>query len=137
MATNYYKAFERHAYDADLLLAKERWANADHLYGLAAECALKAILVQQGITSKNGDIEDHDYKRHINTLWDKYKAFMHTKKTYPLPTKENPFDDWSIAQRYAHEDEITEQAVRNHGAAVASLKKIVMKAKLDGVLPWP
>lgn len=134
MSTDFYNAFYRHATDADLLLDKERWANADHHYGLAAECALKAILLQQGISSKGGDIADPKYKQHIDKLWDKYQSFMQTKNTYVLPTR-NSFHDWSIDQRYAHENDITEQTARNHGAAVASLKKIVKKAELAGVLP--
>lgn len=134
MSTDFYNAFYRHATDADLLLDKERWANADHHYGLAAECALKAILLQQGISSKGGDIADPKYKQHIDKLWEKYQSFMQTKNTYVLPTR-NSFHDWSIDQRYAHENDITEQTARNHGAAVASLKKIVKKAELAGVLP--
>lgn len=138
MSTNFYNAFSRHDADADLLLENGRWANADHHYGLAAECALKAILLQQGIASDNGDISKDKkywpYKQHINKLWDKYQSFMQKKNTYVLPTR-NPFHDWHINQRYAHENDITEQTARNHGAAVASLKKIVKKAKLDGVLP--
>lgn len=79
MSTDFYNAFYRHATDADLLLDKERWANADHHYGLAAECALKAILLQQGISSKGGDIADPKYKQHIDKLWDKYQSFMQKK----------------------------------------------------------
>lgn len=134
MSIDFYNAFSRHDADADLLLNKERWANADHHYGLAAECALKAILLQQGISSKDGDIAEPKYRQHINKLWDKYQSVMQTKKTYVLPMN-NPFHDWRIDQRYAHENDITEQTARNHGAAVASLKKIVKEAELDGVLP--
>jgi len=36
-------AHERHWEDAELLFGNRRWANADHLYGLAAECGLKAL----------------------------------------------------------------------------------------------
>lgn len=134
MSTDFYNAFYRHATDADLLLDKERWANADHHYGLAAECALKALLLQQGIPSKDGDIAEQKYRQHINKLWDNYQNFMQKNNTYDIPMN-NPFHDWSIDQRYAHENDIAEQTARNHGAAVASLKKIVEKAELAGVLP--
>ena len=134
MSTDFYNAFSRHDADADLLLENGRWANADHHYGLAAECALKALLLRQGISSKDGDIAEPQYKQHINTLWDKYQSFMQTKNAYALPMN-NPFRDWAIEQRYAHENDITEQTARDHGAAVASLKKIVKKAELAGVLP--
>lgn len=48
MSTDFYDAFSRHDADADLLLENERWANADHHYGLAAECALKAASAATG-----------------------------------------------------------------------------------------
>lgn len=99
MNINFYEAFSRHDADAALLLKKRRWANADHLLGLAAECALKAILLQQGIQSKNGDM-DRPYRDHINLLWDRYQNFMQTRNVFVIPD-ENPFRDWNIAQRYA------------------------------------
>lgn len=134
MKTDFHNAFHRHADDADLLLERKRRANADHHYGLAAECALKALLRQQGITSKDGDLDDRNYRHHINKLWDKYQNFMQTRHAYAIPP-DNPFQDWDIAQRYAPERDIAEQAVRNHGAAVASLRKIIEKAEYEGVLP--
>lgn len=133
MTTDFHNAFYRHADDADFLLEHKRWANADHLYGFAAECALKAILIKQGIPSNDGDISDGKYKQHINKLWDKYSSFMQKRNAYQIQLK-NPFLDWSIDQRYAHKDDIAEQTARNHCAAVASVKKIIKKAELDGVL---
>lgn len=138
MNIDFHDAFFRHDADADLLLEKERWANADHHYGLAAECALKALLLQQGIPSDNGDIcsgkQYRCYRKHINVLWDSYQSFMQTRSAYTIPPN-NPFQDWDIAQRYAPGRELTEQAARTHGAAVGKLKQIISKAMLDGVLP--
>ncbi len=138
MSTDFYDAFSRHDKDADLLLEKKRWANADHHYGLAAECALKALLLQQGIPSKNGDIPSGKqfchYRKHINELWSSYQSFMQTRSAYEIPPN-NPFQDWDITQRYAPEKEITEQTARTHGATVGTLKQIIRKAEQDGVLP--
>ena len=133
MHTDFYNAFFRHATDADLLLDKKRWANADHLYGLAAECALKKLLQLQGIKTKDdGSPKKYKYRVHINKLWDAYPNFMQTRDAYTIP-EENPFLDWDIAQRYTHEKDITEQMCRNHCAAVNILKKILRKAMLfDG-----
>jgi hypothetical protein len=41
-----YAAMKRHWRDAELLSSQDpkRLANADHLYGLAAECGLKALI---------------------------------------------------------------------------------------------
>ena len=136
MCINFYDAFIRHDADANLLLTSSRWANADHLFGLAAECALKAILLQQGIPSDNGDInKDHkDYRKHINVLWDNYHIYMQTRYVYDIPD-ENPFNDWDISQRYAPEGTITEQIVQQHFVAVGKIKEIIRKAELDGVIP--
>ncbi len=41
MNTNYKNAARRHYEDAEILFNRLRWANADQLYGLAAECGLK------------------------------------------------------------------------------------------------
>lgn len=138
MATDFYEAFSRHDADADLLLQNGRWANADHHYGLAAECALKALLLRQGIPSDNGDIRSdrqyRPYRKHINDLWDTYQSFMQTRHAYAIPPA-NPFQDWDIAQRYASKTDITEQTARTHGAAVGTIKQVIRQAILDGVLP--
>lgn len=132
MKNDYKNAFDRHLADAKLLLKNQRLANADHHYGVAAECALKALLITQGIPSQDGEICKH-YKAHINALWRKYYAFMQTKNTYPLPLA-NPFDDWNIDQRYSNENNITLTATENHRKAVEqTINNIVKKAKLDGV----
>ena len=136
MSIDFYDAFIRHDADAKLLLKKGRWANADHHYGLAAECALKALLLKQGIPSSNGDIDRQyqHYKKHINDLWDNYQLFMQTRIDYALPDN-NTFQDWDISQRYAPVKEITEEATRKHAEAVATVKQVIRKALFDGVLP--
>ena len=138
MGTDFYDSFSRHDADANLLRINERWANADHHYGLAAECALKSLLLQQGIPSNNGDIPSgrqyKSYRTHINLLWDSYQSFMQTRNAYTIPAN-NPFQDWDISQRYASRADITEQVVRNHAEAVGALKKVIRQAIFDGVLP--
>ncbi|WP_077073303.1 hypothetical protein [Mailhella massiliensis] len=134
MQKNFHNAFYRHYQDADLLLQNGRWANADHLYGLCAECGLKAILIKQGVASDaDHDIKDKTYKRHINTLWNEYLSFMQKGRVYLIPAV-NPFDTWQVDQRYAHAGDVTEQTARNHGTAVKAIAKIINQAELDGVL---
>ena len=41
MAENYSEAATRHFQDSELLAKDSRWANASHLVGFAAECAVK------------------------------------------------------------------------------------------------
>ena len=42
-------AHHRHLEDAALLFDRERWAAADHLYDLSAECGLKAVTRSLGM----------------------------------------------------------------------------------------
>jgi hypothetical protein len=54
MNTDFYDAHQRHWDDAELLYEKQRWANADHLYGMAAECGLKQLMLAFGMTFDSG-----------------------------------------------------------------------------------
>ena len=132
MTSDFYNAFVRHDKDADILWQHQRWANSDHHYGLAAECALKALLLKQGIKTQEGD-PSPEYKKHINQLWDKYISYMQTRNSY-LISETNPFDDWNISQRYENENNISMSVTSKHRSAVESSRKIVKKAEKDGVL---
>ncbi|WHF34964.1 hypothetical protein [Aeromonas salmonicida] len=44
MQADFLDAHARHWDDAESLLQAQRWANADHLYGMAAECGLKQLM---------------------------------------------------------------------------------------------
>lgn len=44
MAENFLDAHHRHWDDAELLYQAQRWANADHLFGVSAECGLKRLM---------------------------------------------------------------------------------------------
>ncbi|MGI6300526.1 MAG: hypothetical protein ACOX52_05630 [Verrucomicrobiota bacterium] len=49
MKTDFLDAHHRHWEDAELLKKRGRWANADHLYGLSAECGLKRLMQAFGM----------------------------------------------------------------------------------------
>ncbi len=44
MPADFLDVHHRHWDDAERLFAAQRWANADHLYGMAAECGLKRLM---------------------------------------------------------------------------------------------
>jgi hypothetical protein len=46
---DYRDAAERHWEDAGFLINDNRIANTDHLFGMAAECALKAVMQTLGM----------------------------------------------------------------------------------------
>ena len=74
MTSDFYNAFVRHDKDADILWQHQRWANSDHHYGLAAECALKALLLKQGIKTQEGD-PSPEYKKHIRVFIFTYRFY--------------------------------------------------------------
>ncbi len=97
MKIDFYNVYKRHIRDGHLLIEHKSLANTDHLYGLAAECTLKALLIKSGIPStEKSDINQKKYRKHIDQLWDEYNSFM-CNKLYSIP-EENPFQNWKIDQ---------------------------------------
>lgn len=133
VATNFYQAARRHQHDAALLHGEGRLGGADHLYGLAAECALKAILVGLG-EIKNPD-KPQPYKKHIETLWGQFDAYMqgHGAQRYGLPSGK-PFDKWHVEQRYEDDAWFATAPVDDHRQAAAQTIALLQKAVVDGVI---
>jgi hypothetical protein len=136
MKTDFVDAHKRHWEDAEILFKKERWANADHLYGFSAECGLKALILASGIKWNDGSdmpetkSERHRFRTHINELWDEYNSFIDGKLAaqYVIPS-ENPFSNWDASDRYAKENEFTQERVQQHQTAAKSIRKLVTDYK--------
>jgi hypothetical protein len=113
------KAAIRHWLDAQQLEQTGRRANADHLYGFAAECAVKVAI----IAATGSALSDH-HRRHIEVLWDR-AALQGVQKRYPtlaaLLKLANPFADWSVDQRYDDGAAITAERVARHRTAARRL----------------
>lgn len=108
---DFYEAANRHYRDAELLRGENSLINAGQLYGFAAECGVKWMLVQIGIRmKKNGDIESQDYRKHANHL-----ASMINEALFQIGGKGNQrciaslksissivgkFKDWKVDYRY-------------------------------------
>lgn len=70
MQADFLDAHQRHWQDAKLLFQAQRWANADHLFGMAAECGLKRLMQAFGMPfDSDGDrpakLED---RKHANEV---------------------------------------------------------------------
>lgn len=127
-------AFRRHRDDGDILFGQNRWANSDHLYGLAAECGLKAIMLGCGMAvDTNNTPTNKKHKQHINNLWDEYIRFMQSNNTYIL-SGANRFNDWDVNQRYSIQTDFTKLIVLNHKSGLSIIESIVNKAESDGVI---
>lgn len=141
MATNYCHAARRHWDDAIHLRRDARLPNADQLYGLAAECALKAVVVALGgKTSADGDLAEEFGKRHVNGVWEDYRVYAsgRTAARYVAPLDSfagNPFVDWSATQRYAADNSIPSgAAVELHAAAAQACQLVLQRAMYDGIV---
>lgn len=124
MKTDFKNAYIRHQKDANNLFDNKRYANADHLYGLAAECALKAVMIklEPSLVDQNGDLVNQGDRIHIDKLWEHFRFFLQgrTASTYlaHISSSKNPFSNWNINDRYAHEKRFTQSSISSHRAAV-------------------
>ncbi len=142
MTTDFADAHHRHLKDADTLYSAQRWANADHLYGLSAECGLKALMILFGMPAPNGEPKDPLDRVHVNYLrpnkvnvWVRYETYRSTYQAinYPLsPT--NPFANWDVNQRYEHQINFTQQLVDPHKQGAVSVKTLITQAQQDGLI---
>lgn len=132
---NFRMAAQRTYRDAAHLEDGNRIANADHLYGLAAECALKAILVGLGVIPPSGPPQNSPWRKHIDSVWGQYSTYVsgHHSSSY-LVTSANPFADWVAAHRYEDGALFTPARLRAHSAGALDAGLLLEQAILDGVV---
>lgn len=135
---DYYDAAQRHWDDANHLLSTARLPNADQLFGVAAECSLKAIMLKLGMPMKNDRPADNKRHGHINVLWDEFISFANGKGQAHYATAlgtGNPFDKWNINQRYENGSVISLQRVTDHKNSAELARSGLVQAVVDGVVP--
>lgn len=106
----------RHWKDAQLLESKNRVDNADHHFGVAAECALKSVLTKLPAFSSAGVLNGM-YKLHINALWG--NAMLQSlpathRDLLSILQGDNAYAHWRIEQRYFAEGTVTLAAMAAH-----------------------
>jgi hypothetical protein len=150
MKFDFENAAKRHYRDGELLYQNSRWANADQLFGLCAECVLKRMIVgwdPGGVDNSTGDFSNRKHKKHLEhgvvdqqgnakDLWVYFSVNFSGRlaQHYTLPGS-NPFSDWQIAQRYVHDNEIDQQRADSHRAAVRQLQRVLQNLLIDRVIP--
>ena len=98
-AENFQEAAVRHRDDANRLAAGERFQNAGHLIGVAAECLAKSVLQKAGITID----KDSPYYTHFPKLAEKIRQLgqgpaMHLLA--PIVAKQDFLSGWGVGTRY-------------------------------------
>lgn len=138
MQADFLDAHERHWDDAERLSQAQRWANADHLYGLAVECGLKRLMLAFGMpydAARDRPSQQRD-RLHANGIWDRFDSYRsgHAQGSgYTLPPS-NPFDDWDVADRYAHQASFDVARVGGHQAGAQVVRGLIAKAQREGLL---
>ena len=124
-------AHRRHWDDAQLLCGKGRLANADHLYGLSAECGLKSVMRIFKVTDAELPAK---YKLHIDKLWAKFETWaanrMVKRHVRSLPPG-MPFSNWSVSDRYASGSHFDKATVIPHRDAARVIKRMVDRSVTD------
>lgn len=139
MPTDYSDSANRHWNDGCYLYADNRLANADQLFGLSAECALKAVMLGLGMpVDHTGAPADRKHKIHIDKLWGEFITFANSRNGARYAAKisgiQSPFDNWTIHQRYVHRNDIVQNTANNHKNGANVAMKILSSAILDGVV---
>ncbi|GHU10653.1 hypothetical protein AGMMS50225_14580 [Betaproteobacteria bacterium] len=138
MQTDFLDAHERHWDDAERLLQAQRWANADHLYGVAAECGLKRLMLAFGMQFD----QEHDRpkeaqdRKHANDIWlrfESYRSGHYLGIEYSLPDY-TPFDNWDVAQRYAHQSHFDQTRAQVHQNGARAVSELIKKAQREGLI---
>ena len=138
MQADFLDAHERHWDDAERLLHAQRWANADHLFGMAAECGLKRLMLAFGmnVNPTTGSPLDNKDRQHANSIWARFESYRcghHQGAGYALTTP-NPFANWDVGQRYAHQSNFDQARVQAHQAGANLIRQLVQKAKREGLI---
>jgi len=138
MQSDFLDAHNRHWQDAELLFNSESWANADHLFGIAAECGLKKLMLVFGMpfdTNEDSPQRKSD-RKHADGIWARYEAYRsghHQGANYGLTTH-NPFRDWHVSQRYANQNHFYQALVEPHRDGANEVRQLIRKAQLEGLI---
>lgn len=138
MNTDFLDAHERHWGDAEYLNGAARLANADHLYGAAAECGLKRLMIRFGmvVDHEGAPADRQSDRRHVNIIWERYETYRSgaVSATEYVLSSPNPFLDWDVNQRYANRNNFDEARVGRHKKGAEEVRKLIGKAQKDGLL---
>ena len=124
-------AHTRHWQDAELLFAHGRWANADQLYGLSAECGLKAVMQELDMPVDETGKPATKHRKHVNALWRVFQDFASNRdgaRYLEMLPRGSPFSNWAIEDRYANRNDFRREDVELHRAATQDIADMVLEA---------
>ena len=122
-------------------MTNARIPNAGHLFGFAAECGIKALLVSHGLSTdpRTGDLVEtgsYKYKTHVNVLINNVQTFsggpVYSKYVGMMPNLK-AFSNWDTSYRYYDELSIP-ASLTDWRTAAEEVIRMLDQAKLDGVI---
>jgi hypothetical protein len=137
MSTDFRDAAERHFDDGDFLHVNSRLATSDHLYGISAECSLKAVLLGLGHPQSTRGDWPEGYRDHIDVLWTKFQtdtSGLWDSKYLAYISPGNPFANWQPSQRYWAAHNIQGPDVLTHKSAASDCLTLLRELALDMVI---
>jgi hypothetical protein len=138
MNADFLDAHQRHLRDADYLLAASCLANADHLYGMAAECGLKRLMIAFGmkIDATGSPTNSKEDRVHADKVWARYDAYRsgHVAGVRFVLSSKNPFNDWRAEQRYANTHCFDLGRVDAHRIAAHDVHLLMKQAEMAGLV---
>jgi hypothetical protein len=131
----------RHLDDAKLLEANSRLPNAGHLYGYAAECGLKALLIWHGhpTDAEGSPVHALGFRQHVDQLvitstFKALKRFVNNRsgaKYLAMIPSISAFSDWKVGHRYFSETALPATLPRWKAAAY-EVGRMLDQARMDG-----
>lgn len=137
MPVDFLDAHRRHLRDAEFLYAAKRLPNADQLFGIAAECGLKRLMMAFGMTLRgDGAPAEGDDRQHIDKIWIRYETYRQNHvagPNYVLPPCK-PFSNWSVHQRYDSSGDISPAQGNEHYDGALIVQELIKKAATEGLI---
>lgn len=132
---DYQNASQRHFIDAEILWAQKpsRLANASHLFGVSAECALKAIVRKHSPTTKFYGASGHIPKLFAELLNITPINAGNSDLAKAINSIHQHFPNWDVEQRYWAQTSFTEAVVAQERIG-ADRALLLMRNHLQGTL---
>ena len=123
MLEDYSDALQRHLESGIALVGLEHFANASHLLGISAECAIKAILTKNRYPNSAKPLHSH-LPWILDTL-KTHSLFKNNAKLLARITEAaRGLNQWRIAQRYANRTQFLRSTVLAEMEAAKKLRQL-------------
>lgn len=80
-------------------------------------------------------MDNKDWK-HANNIWTRFESYRsgHAQGTGYALSPSNPFSNWDVADRYAHQVHFDQVRAQEHQAGAQTVRDLIAKAQREGLL---